>query len=218
MKICIINPNSDLGTQLKIEQVAKKLEQEGDRFDTVSMTRSPKLIQNAEEQLIAGIEMREFITAHEQAYDAFIVACHADPQLPAMKLATSKIVIGIAEASMKLATFEGSDFGVISPSEKSALNKARMSFTYGVDRSCHSFRVSRSDEAEAVLKAGRQLVEGDFCDAVILGCANYAGLDGRLEQELRVPVFDGVAAGILLAKLLQQYHDYKKEMILKPIE
>lgn len=54
MKICIINPNSDLGTQLKIEQVAKKLEQEGDRFDTVSMTRSPKLIQNAEEQLIAG--------------------------------------------------------------------------------------------------------------------------------------------------------------------
>ena len=153
--------------------------------------------------------MREYILAHEGEYDAFIIACHGDPELAAMKLITSKIVVGMAEASLKLATFEGYDFGVISPSERSGLNKARLCLAYGVERSFHSFRASKSDEAEDVLEAGRKLVEEDFCDAIVFGCANYAGLDALLEKELGVPVYDGVAAGVLMAKLLQQYHTYK---------
>lgn len=79
MRILIINPNSDQATETILRETAEKFVQKRFEFDVVSMTTSPKLVVSYEDQYASAAELAQTIRSSLDKYDAFVLACHADP-------------------------------------------------------------------------------------------------------------------------------------------
>ena len=113
MKILIINPNSDEGMTAAIQESAEGFA--GDAFDvrTVSTPGAPQFIESHGDEILCGPGMMGIMEESEGDFDAFVIACHSDVHIEAMRETTRKPVIGIGEASMKLASFLGRTFSVV---------------------------------------------------------------------------------------------------------
>lgn len=113
MKILIINPNSDLEMTEAIQKTADNFA-EGE-FEVVckATPAAPKFIETYEDEIKATPGMIQLVREYEDKFDAFIIACHCDPNLDVIKEITRKPVVGIGEASMKIASMLGHSFSVI---------------------------------------------------------------------------------------------------------
>jgi len=210
MRILIINPNSDLNTNSIIENKAKevvKLTKDID-FNVVNVKNTPKLIGKYFDYYLAAEEMIEMVKKDE--YDAYIIACHSDPNIEIIREITDKPVIGIGEASMKLASMYGNSFAVISPSIKSITRKRGLTSKYYIQDMFIGTEVSKGDSNEEILEAAKKAVTNYNPDTIVLGCANYALADKYVENELKVPVFDGVAAAIYFVAGMYNYKFIKE--------
>lgn len=209
IRILVINPNSDESTCALIRETAEYFPQEGCLVDVTRLTTAPKLISSYEDRIAAVDELTRILRQSENAYDAFILACHADPNLDLAREIVSKPVVGIAEASMKLAASMGSGFAVISPSLKSKAKKIALAHKYYLDNFFKGVVVSRSDAQDDLLAAAREALDIPCVDTIVLGCANYTGADRYIEKQLGVPVLDGVACALFMAAGLARYQRYK---------
>lgn len=209
VRILVINPNSDENTCALIRQTADRFPQEGCIVDVTRLVTAPKLVASYEDRVAPVGELIQLLRENEDRYDAFILACHADPNLELAQEISSKPVVGIAEASMKLAASMGNGFAVISPSPKTRSKKYALAHKYHLGDFLKGVVVSASDNTEDLLAAAREAVKIPCVDAVVLGCANYTGADVYLEKQLGVPVLDGVACALFLAAGLARYRSYK---------
>ena len=130
MKILIINPNSDENTDAIMEEKAKNLSLDGVEVDVVHVTRAPKLVCSYEEQAGSAEEMIQLIRTTTDIYDAYIVACHSDPNLELVREIAGKPVVGIAEASLRIGAAMGNGYAVISPSPNSISKKIALAHKY----------------------------------------------------------------------------------------
>lgn len=210
MKLLVINPNSDLETQQCIEEKVKKLSFPNCDIDVVSLKTTPKLMGTYADAVQALPEMIKIITEGVE-YDAFIDACHSDPNLSFLQELTKRPVVGIAEASMKIASMECNNFAIISPSPKSIPKKKKLAQSYGCDFYYQSAEVCEANDSESLCKAAERAVKRDHVEGIVLGCANYANADEYIEKQLGVKVFDGVACAIIIASGLASYNRYKSK-------
>lgn len=209
MRILIINPNSDNETNKIIIEKANGFVNGAYEVDCINVKNAPKLISSYEDYARATPEMIEFVRQGESKYDAFIVACHSDPSLDVLREITDKPVVGIAEASMKIASMMGNSFAVISPSKKSISKKFALARKYHCNDLLKLVVVSKSDNEDDLLEASKIAVEKGEIDAIVLGCANYANADKYIENNLGIPVLEGVACALILASGLVRYKTYK---------
>lgn len=208
MKILIINPNSDEKTNEIIKKKANAFVNGNYEVDVKCLSKTPKLVSSYEDIALGTDEMIDLVREGTE-YDAFIVACHSDPNLDLLKEISQKPVVGIAEASMKSASMAGNSFAVISPSVKSISKKMALARKYHCESLFKATRVSSSNELEDIFLAAKAAVKEDHVDCIVLGCANYANADKYCEEKLHVPVLDGVACALFMASGLAQYHQYK---------
>lgn len=153
----------------------------------------------------------EIVRGRGQDYDAFVVACHSDPNLDLVREITDKPVVGIAEASIKIGAAMGNGYAVISPGPKSISKKIALARKYHCDDLLRTIKVSRSDDKEDLLKAAQEARKEFGVDVIVLGCANYTTADGYIERELGCPVLDGVACALFLAAGLVSYQKCKRK-------
>ena len=146
-----------------------------------------------------------------EEYDAFIVACHSDPNLEVLQAITDKPVVGIAEASMKIASMNCHSFAVISPSARSISPKRALARKYLCQDLYRGAEVCPENDSENLCRAAERAVEHSHVDGIVLGCANYANADAYIERKLGVKVFDGVACALMLAAGLAMYRRYRNE-------
>ena len=210
MRILIINPNSDLEMTAAIQKSADNFV--NGEFDVVCKPTpgAPEFIETYEDQIKAAPGMIQLVRENEKEFDAFIVACHCDPNLDVIKEITRKPVVGIGEASMKIASMLGHRFSVVSTAKHSIPNKEALIRKYHLQDSLASVRAPEDETAtasdeEKYLQAARSALEEDMAEVIVLGCAGMAGLDKRLEEELGAPVLDGVACALMIAAGLVQY-------------
>lgn len=211
VRILVINPNSDENTSALIRRTAEAFPLEGCLVDVTCLTTAPKLVISYEDRIVAVDELIRILRQNADSYDAFVLACHADPNLELAQEIISKPVVGIAEASMKLAASMGCGFAVISPSPKSRSKKYALAHKYHLDALLKGVVVSKSDDREDLLEAAREALNISCVDSIVLGCANYTGADGYLEKQLGVPVLDGVACALFIAAGLARYQRYKSD-------
>lgn len=210
MRILIINPNSDIDMTEVILDVARKFANGEFEVHCLPTPGAPEFIETYEDQIKAAPGMIKLLKENEEAFDAFIIACHCDPSLDVMKEITKKPVVGIGEASMKLASMLGHRFSVISTTMHSIPNKEVLVRKYHLQDLCASVRVprdemkGRSDE-DKYTQAARLAIDEDMAEVIVLGCAGMAGLDKRLEAKLGVPVLDGVICALIVASGLVKY-------------
>jgi len=77
---------------------------------------------------------------------------------------------------------------------------------YGLAERCASVRTtglpvlalesSELDTGKLIEEVARKAIQEDGAEVICLGCAGMAGLDKHLEQQLGVPVIDGVVAAL----------------------
>lgn len=204
MKILIINPNSDIEMTNIIQKSAESYAK--GRFDVVckSIKEAPKFIETYEDQIKTAKGMIDLVRKHENEYDAFINACHCDPNIEVLKEITTKPVIGIGEASMKIASMLGHKFSVVSTEKHSIPNKEAVIRKYNLEDALASVRAPETEDnrstKEKYLEAAKLAIEEDMAEVIVLGCGGMAGLDKEMEKELGVPVLDGVICALILAE------------------
>jgi len=210
MKILIINPNSDPGMTEAIRNAAKNYA-DGEIEVKCRLTEdAPRFIETYEDKIKAAPGMMRLIRENEQEYDAFIIACHCDPNLDLVKEITTKPVVGIGEASMRMAAMLGHSFSVVSSELHSIPNKEALIRKYHLQDVCVSVRAPRDEmsaasDEEKFLDTARLAVEEDMAEVIVLGCAGMAGLDKQIQEELGVPVLDGVVCSLIVAAGLARY-------------
>jgi allantoin racemase len=145
---------------------------------------------------------------------AHVIACFDDTGLEAARCVARSPVIGIGEAAFHAASMVGTCFSVVTTLSRS-IPVIRDNLTrYGLAHRCGRVRASElpvlsleADKKEAEARIGREIesaLANDGADCIVLGCAGMADLAGRLSQHFRVPVIDGVAAGVVFAIALAQ--------------
>ena len=204
MKILIINPNSSVEMSAAIQNVAENYANGDFEVKTVPTPNAPEYIDYYIDQAIAAPGMMQIVKENEAEYDAFIVACHCDPNLDLLKQITDKPVVGIGEASMKLATMLGHSFSVVSAGKHSIPNKRALIHKYGLDNDCASVRGPKDDFDDPTvegpyLNAAQIAMEEDLAEVIVLGCAGFAGMSEKMSAELGVPVLDGVVSALIIA-------------------
>lgn len=210
LRILAINPNSDENTCVKMEKTAERFVDGEYDVDVVRLKTAPLLVASYEDRIVAVDELRNLVRQSEDKYDAFVLACHADPNLELLQEITTKPVVGIAEASMRLASSMGNGFAVLSPSPKTQSRKFALAHKYHLDDFLKAVVVSRSDSPEDLLEAAKEAIKIPCVDVIVLGCANYTGADAYVEQRLGIPVIDGFACALFMAAGLARYQRYKR--------
>lgn len=211
MKILIINPNSDLEMTKTIQKTASSFVDEDIKITCKSTPNAPKFIETYEDQIKAAPGMINLVRENEREFDGFIIACHCDPNLDTMKEITKRPIVGIGEASMKLASFLGHSFSVISMTEKSIPNKEALIKKYNLQNALASVRApkkeikGRSDE-DIFFEVAKTAIEKDRAEVIVLGCAGMTGMDKKLESRLNVPVLDGVICALIIMIGLIKYN------------
>ncbi len=210
MRILIINPNSDQHMTQAILSSATEFSGGDFEVNCLATPGAPEFIDTYQDAATALPGMLDLLKQHEADYDAFIIACHCDPNLDLMKEITSKPMVGIGEASMKLATMLGHRFSVISTDARSVPNKEALIRSYHLQDLLASVKFpstalkAKSDEEKYLLTA-QAAIEEDMAEVIVLGCAGMTGLDKRLQQRLEIPVLDGVVCALMIATGLVKY-------------
>ncbi len=204
MKILIINPNSDENMTRQIRETAEAFAAGKYEVECRCNPDAPRFIETYQDQVQTAPGMMALVQENQDTCDAFIVACHCDPNLDVLKEITDKPVIGIGQASMQMAAMLGHRFSVVSTAEHSIPNKEALVRKYHLAGQLASVRapspgMEDAPDEEKYLDAARRALAEDGAEVIVLGCAGMTGLDKRLQQELGAPVLDGVVCALIVA-------------------
>jgi len=192
-----------------ILETAKKFAQEQFEVLCKSTPGAPKFIETYEDVNLAAPGMLDLIRKHNSQCDAFVIACHCDPNLDVLKETSKKPVVGIGEASLRIAAMMGRRFSIIQTTEESIPMKEALVRKYRLQNALASIRApnpeqQKMDEYKKYMTIARAAMEEDRADVIVLGCAGLTGMDKRLQNELGIPVLDGVGCGLTMALALLQ--------------
>ncbi len=217
MRILFINPNTSRDFTDKIQKIAQKYAFPGTEVVAVNPDSGPRSIESIYDELLSSTGTLELLITELDKFDAFVIACYSDhPVIYAAREITDKPVLGIAEASMYLACMVGHKFSIVTTNDEWEPLLWDAVHHYGLTARCASVRTTgmavlelesggEQDNFNFLLKAARQAIDQDGAEVICLGCAGMAGLDKQLEEELGLPVIDGVVGAL---KLLEGMHSY----------
>lgn len=213
MKIMVINPNTTKKMTNSIHQTACRAIRDNTEIHTVNPSDGPVSIENYYDEAFAvtGV-LTELRKGESQGFDAYVIACANDPGLYAAREFACGPVIGIAEASMHVASLIAAKFSIVSLFPRDRLITEELLHRYGMETKCASIRTcglsvldfeNNPEKGLDLLAAeSKKAVETDGAEAICLGCAGMSQLTNELESTLGVPVLDGVAEAVKLAESL----------------
>ena len=217
MKILVINPNTSVEMTAGIDSTAKKYARADTEIETVCSKEGPRSIESVyETDLSAQAVLERVIEGNEKKFDAIIIACYGDPHLHSAREISEIPVFGIAESSMHMACLLGYKFSIVTILERARPMAEELVKRVGLESKCASIRTTRLSVLDiekdptvtikVLTEAGQVAISEDGAEVICLGCAGMAGLDKPMEQELGVPVLDGVVCAV---KMAEAAFDYK---------
>jgi allantoin racemase len=216
MRILVINPNSSKEMTLGIDASARKYASADTEIRTVSSTGGPLAIEClADAEAVQDQVMGHVNRAQDDNYDAVIMACYGQSLMQGAKKISKIPVYGIAEPQLYMACLLGRKFSVIGMRKDSDTVMQERLKSLGLISRCASVRtigvsimecvVNRENTYAVLTKEARIAVEEDAADVICLGCAGLAGLDKPMQQELGIPVLDGVVCAVKMCEAVIKY-------------
>ena len=191
MKILIINPNSSSEMTEAIDRTAKKFAAGEYEVITLPTQGAPMFIDSYQDKAAALPGMMNIVREYENDVDAFIIACHCDPNIEVIREMTDKLVVGIGEASIKMASMLGHKFSVVSTGKRSIPNEDDDFEIELWEEDIDKLREQLNQKAE--------LSEEDMAEVIVLGCAGMCEMVDTMKEKLKVPVLDGVVCALIIA-------------------
>lgn len=213
MRVLVINPNASVEMSDVIREQLHAVARPDVVVDVVNPPGAPPAIESALDEAACVPPMLAMVReARDRGYDAVVIACFSDPGLDAAREATDLPVVGIQDAAMHLATQIGYRFSVLTTMAHRAPVRERAALLAGLDRRLASCRpldlpvletvVNREHVVRKIVKVGREAIEVDGAEVLVLGCAGLGDLAIRASRELGVPVVDPNAAALKLCETL----------------
>ena len=215
MKLLIINPNTSSATNHRIEAVAKPLMVPPDSLEVVSAKSGIEFIETIEQSNQTKSAVLEEVRQNSRSVDGIIIAAFSDPGLMEAKKISSCPVIGIAEASMKIAQGFTERFAIITLGSQFSQLIRQNSLSYGAAEKLVEIKIlpwSVSEVStnllhyrEGFAEACEKLVSERDVGAVIVGGGPLSGIADAIIDDLPVPVLDGVRCAVdLILKLWRE--------------
>lgn len=213
MKIKIINPNTSEEMTRAIGAAGESVARPGTQITAVSPRFGPASIESYYDDYLSIPGLLEEIQKGEtEQCHAYIIACYGDPGLHAARECTTKPVVGIAEASLHMASMLAARFSIVTVIPRTRTMLEEMVAGYGFQEKVVSIRTSplyvldvEKDPAGALEKLrveARRARDEDDAEAILLGCAGFTQFADELERELEIPVLDGVVCAVKMAESL----------------
>jgi allantoin racemase len=210
-RLALINPNTDEHHTEAMGGVARAALPEGCDVTAVNPNRGPTSIESAADSVVAAAEVAALVRALPD-YDAYLIACFGDPGLDAARELTAAPVVGIGEAAYIAASLVAKRFGVITTLPRSIPALEEGIDALGLRSRCAGIvplnipvaeqGSAHPDTTSAVVALGTRLAADKGADALILACGGMADVARAVEDEVGVPVCDGVSFGAGLAHSL----------------
>lgn len=216
MRIKIPNPVTiagELGTAEWWEQEWLAVASPGTEVKVTLPTKGPETIESVYDVAMSTPWFLEEIRiAEEEGFDAVIIPCMADPGLYAAREVSSIPVVGLAETSFLVATALGHKFTIMALIEQVRALQRVLLRQYGMEHFHASTRVLNIDvkalwsdkksAVVAILEEGRQAVEEDGADVIVMSCGGMSGIAKDIEKMLGVPIIDPNATAMRFAEML----------------
>ncbi|WP_428243636.1 aspartate/glutamate racemase family protein [Gynuella sp.] len=216
MAIIVINPNSSTSMTRQLEQECQQLDGLHHEIYFETCNGSPSSIEGHSDGAIATFYLLEKIRAYENNLEsshasAYVIACFDDTGLEAARELTNRPVIGIGEAAMHAASLLSHRFCIMTTLQRSVPILQRNLDQYGLTNRCAGVFASNipvlqldsnPDSYDRVLAAARTTLQHSHGEALILGCAGMSQWVRAMEQDLGMPVLDGVRIAIKFAESL----------------
>jgi allantoin racemase len=214
MHIRVINPNTTASMTALIEASARAAAGPGIRLDAVNPAMGPASIESHYDEALAVPGVLACVADGERAgVHGYVIACFGDPGLDAARELARGPVVGIAEAAMHAATLLGRGFSVVTTLDRTrgrAWDLAARYVAAGACRGVYACDIpvleleGDPEVLKRVVALGREALDRDQSDVIVLGCAGMADLCAAASAQLGVPVVDGVAvATAMVASLLR---------------
>ena len=210
MKLLVVNPNTTVSMTEKIGAAARLVANPGTVIEAVNPSMGPVSIEGFyDEALCLPGLLTEIAAGTKRGAEAAIVACFDDPGLDAARAIAPFPVLGICEAAMRLASFLGHRFTIVTTLPISLPAMEGLIRRYGMEgrgraRAAGVPVLALDDRAsgavDKVRAEIRRAIAEDGAECILLGCAGMADLARDLTAEMGLPVIDGVAAAVKLAE------------------
>lgn len=210
-RILVINPNSNPGVTEGIEAAVSEDRRPGRlAIDCVMLADGPFGIESDDDIRSVVPLVVSRASAERENYDAFIIACYSDPGLNETRtVVRDKPVLGIQECAVALSASYERRFGVLALGRESIQRHIAYVRSIGL----HEFHAGERpldvtvDQAAnepttlaKIIETGRELIEEDGAETVVLGCAGLARHRRAAQEALGVPVIDPVQAAVTMAR------------------
>lgn len=217
MRILVINPNTSESFTQRIEVTAKKYAHSETEIILRTASSGPRAIESVFDEVLSCQGTLEVALRELEKVDGIVIACYSDhPAIAALREVTDIPVIGIAEANMYMACLLGNKFSIITTNvewEPLLWDAVRH---YGLTERCSSIQstglpvlaleAADSTEIYTLIKdAAQKAISVYGAEVICLGCAGMSGMDKQLENDLKVPVLDGVVCALKLLEGMIEY-------------
>jgi allantoin racemase len=208
---------------LYIDPVGVEVVQEGFQFlldrkreetelTMVRLPRGPEHLEYRYYEALVLVDLLHLVKeAEQQGFDAAVIGCFYDVGLQAAREVAERMpVVAPCEASTHLASTLGDKFSIIVGRRKWIPEMRENVISYGMKDRLASFKSIdlgvlefHQDEKETTHRfreAGREAVERDGAEVLVLGCTATYGFYQELQEELGVPVIDSMVAAFKTAE------------------
>lgn len=211
MRIQIINPTTTAAFAQKNLAAARAVAGTSTEVLSVSVTSGPPSIESHFDEAVSTIGILENISEGEKnGIDGYVIACFGDPGYLAAREIARGPVIGIAEAAFHIASIVATRFSVVTTLARTKIICEHLLQIHGFEHQCRKVRACGLEVLEleetgmgacrGIVEECRRAVAEDEIGAIVLGCAGMADLADHIQQEIGVPVIEGVTAATKLVE------------------
>ncbi len=193
-------------------QALASQKQEGTELTMVTLPRGPEHLEYRYYEALVLVDILHLIKEAEiQGFDAAVIGCFYDVGLQAAREVSERmVVVAPCEASTHIAATLGDKFSIIVGRRKWIPEMMENVIRYGmkerlasfksVDLGVLEFHQDEEETARRFVEAGREAVERDGAEVIVLGCTATYGFYRQLQTELGVPVVDSMLAAFKTAE------------------
>ena len=186
--------------------------QEKTELTMVTLPRGPEHLEYRYYEALVLVDILHLIKeAESQGFDAAVIGCFYDVGLQAAReVAERMVVVAPCEASTHIASTLGDSFSIIVGRRKWIPEMMENVIRYGmkerlasfksVDLGVLEFHQDEEETARRFKEVGREAIERDGAEVLVLGCTATYGFYRELQEELGVPVVDPMIAAFKTAE------------------
>jgi allantoin racemase len=212
VRILVVNSNTSTFVTEKLTAEARLIASPETEIVAVTGTFGGRVIGTRSENAIAEYATLSLITEYAPGFDGILIAVSYDTCLRAARELLSIPVVGMTEAALLTACMAGGKIGVVVLGRRVLPMYQEQVASYGLNERIAGWRAIESSspftlddqtELNALLVSSiNSLVEEDFAEVVILSGAVMAGVPRRLQDQVPVPLLDGISCGIYQTELM----------------